>query len=71
MPDRAGDIALRQRNRVFERVAQRKMRGDGRGKRAARAVRCRPGDALGRELGESLAVVQQVDDVSATADARP
>ena len=45
------------------------MRGDGRGKRAAGAVRVAAGDPFGvRNSMNAVAVVQQVDDVSRTGD---
>ena len=64
VPDGARHILLGERNRLVKRAPERQLAGDGRGKRAAGSMRVPAGDPFGVELDETVAVVQQVADVS-------
>ena len=71
MANRAGDVMLRQRNRLVQRSAEGQVRRQRGGKRAAGSVRMAPGDARGRVVGEDLAVVEINDAIDTGADAAP
>src|SRR5262245_25260449 len=62
VPNRSGDIGLRQRHRFVQRSSEGEVCGDLGRKCAAGSMRVAPGDAFCGVLGENVSVVDKVGD---------